>query len=197
MKQDKTTIALIGMLMLMIATAGCTAGTGETSKSLAEKSGIDTTGVQPGTSFKMEMKATEKNQQNLVQAEPIPKMENSLERENLIRRYKTLNDRDKVFHVYLMSYGKVVSYFTAKGKVSSVNSKLTQPEQLVKCEGDSYNKDCIVSSPQLDGSYGSNGDAVFFYTTDGAYVEWNGNYVVSERPLNIKTPVSLTKEVEN
>jgi len=174
---------------------------GDTQEQQNDKVGseVDTTDVEVGTSFEKEMKATEKNQQSLTQAEPIPKMENSLERENLKRRYDTLNDRDKVFHVYLMSFGKVVSYFPAQGKVSSVNSKLTQPEQLVPCDrtdgGGWDDEDCVVSSPQLDGSYGTNGDAVFFYTTDGSYVEWNGEYLVSERPLNIQTPLSLETDV--
>lgn len=165
---------------------------------LNEQTGIDTSGVQLGTSWLSEARATESNQQELMKAQPIPNMENSLERQNLINRYKTLNDRDKVFHVYLMSYGKVVAYYTAQGKVSSVNSKLTQPQQLVKCDradGHGRHEECVVDSPQLDGSYGTNGDGIFFYTTAGEYVEWNGEYLVSETPRNIQTPVSLEAEV--
>jgi hypothetical protein len=48
----------------------------------------------------------------------------------------------------------------------------------------------------MDGSYGSNGDAIFFFTTSGEYVEWNGKYVVSEEPLNINTAVSLEQQVD-
>lgn len=165
---------------------------------LNEQAGIDTSNVNLGTTWLAEARSTEANHKGLVQAHPIPKMENSLERQNLINRYQTLNDRDKVFHVYLMSYGKVVAYYTAQGKVSSVNSKLTQPEQIVKDTGNSGHgeqNDHVVSSPQLDGSYGTNGDAIFFYTTAGEYVEWNGEYLVSETPRNIQTPVSLQAEV--
>ena len=191
---------LIATVLLAGIVAAGLFGTGDTETDGPQN--IDIEGVQVGTSFQQEMKATEVNQQELTDAEPIPKMEDSLERENLKRRYNTLNDRDKVFHVYLMSYGKVVSYFTAQGKVSSVNSKLTQPEQVFRldgCDGWKTGNDCYrtVSSPQLDGSYGTNGDAVFFYTTDGSYVEWNGEYLASERPLNIQTPVTLTKKVES
>lgn len=158
----------------------------------------DTSDIEVGTSFWSEMKSTEANQQNLVKAEPIPVLEDSLERQNLRRRYETLNDQNQQFHVYLMSYGKVVSYYVAQGKVSSVNSKLTQPEQIVKDNGRSgagEQNDHVVSSPQLDGSYGTNGDGIFFFTTDGSYVEWNGEYLVSERPMNIQTPLSLEAEV--
>lgn len=191
-------VAAIGFLALVVIASGCT-DKGVSKKKQDKLSGdIDTSGVKLGESFLTEAKATEANHQGLVQAEPIPKMEDSLERQNLIRRYKTLNDQNQIFHVYLMSHGKVVSYFTAKGKVSSVNSKLTQPEQLVPCDrnnGGGRDEECVVSSPQLDGSYGTNGDAVFFFTTDGSYVEWNGEYVVSERPLSIQTPLSLETKV--
>lgn len=201
------THAVIGLLALTIAASGCVSSQENPSGNQAEEElteNIDTTGITPGTSFWAEMKATEANQQQLTKEEPIPAMEDSLERQNLKQRYQTLNDQNEIFHVYLMSHGKVVSYFAAQGKVSSVNSKLTQPQQLVRCRsGDqgrydtvnSNDQHCVVSSPQLDGSYGTNGDGVFFFTTDGSYVEWNGEYVVSERPLNINTPLSLEAQV--
>jgi len=147
--------------------------------------------VEVGTAFFSEMKSTEANQQNLIQAEPIPTLEDSLERQNLKRRYRTLNDQNQIFHVYLMSHGKVVSYFTARGKVSSVNSKLTNPQQFVGCDRDGGSgryEDCVVDAPQLDGSYGTNGNGKFFFDTSGAYIETNMEYIVSERPLNIRTP---------
>jgi len=102
----------IGFLAAVVIASGCTAQ-GPSKKQQDKLSGdVDTSGVNLGTSFITEAKATEANHQELVQAEPIPKMEDSLERENLKRRYETLNDQNEVFHVYLMSHGKVVSYFT-------------------------------------------------------------------------------------
>lgn len=197
----------LALITVAIVASGCTAQDqiNDKSQDIENSTNIDTSGAVPGATFWTEMKATEANQENLIKQQPIPGMENSLERENLVERYETLNNRDKIFHVYLMSHGKVVSYFTAQGKVSSVNSKLTQPEQLVRCRSgdqgeydnaDQRDKHCVVSSPQMDGSYGTNGDGVFFFTTDGSYVEWNGQYVVSERPLNIQTPLSLEADVE-
>jgi len=50
----------------------------------------------------------------------------------------------------------------------------------------------IVDSPQLDGSYGTNGDGIFFFTTEGAYVEWNGEYMVSDFPLKMSTTPALS-----
>lgn len=161
----------------------------------------DTSGITPGESFWWEMKQTEKNHLGLVQKEPPLQMDNSLERENLKRRYTLLNDRDKMFYVYLLSHGNFVGYFTAQGKVSSVNSKLTNPEQVFeipRCRDHNTGNNCypVTASPQMDGSYGTNGDAVFFFTTDGRYVEWNGQYLISDYQLPNIQPIKFTKSVE-
>jgi hypothetical protein len=198
MKKRHKVLTVLAITLTLVGTAS--AGwfdTGDQSKD--ELAGeVDTSGIDVGTSFWTEMEATEANQQDLVTAEPIPKMEDSLERNNLINRYKTLNDQNEIFHVYLLSHGKVVSYFTAQGKVSSVNSKLTQPEQIVKDDGhhgSGEQNDHVVSSPQLDGSYGTNGDGKFFFDTSGAYIETNMEYIVSQRPLNIRTPPVIETSV--
>jgi len=159
--------------------------------------------AQPSTQ-QIEQRQNEDNQQKLIQSQPVPTLDKSLERENIIRRLELLNDNDKVFFVYLVSYGKVMTYFTAKGKVSSVNSYLTSFSQIVRDEDCIHNTDfngqsgCYfaVEAPDLDGTYGENGDAVYFFTTEGAYVEWKGEYMVSDYPLRLTTPVALTREVE-
>lgn len=199
--------AALGVLLaLVVVASGCTAwqetDADTKAQELANQTGANADqSVTPGTAFWLEQKTTETIQQQLIKAEPLPNLEQSLERENIKRRYGVLNNRDKVFHVYLINYGKVMAYYTAKGKVSSVNSKLTQPEQVWRIPGcDEHNtgNNCWVttSSPQLDGSYGTNGDGKFFFTTDGAYVESNLKYIVSERQLNIRDNVQLTKQVE-
>lgn len=132
----------------------------------------------------------EDNQQKLMEVQPIPTLDRSLERENLIQRAKLLNDENKVFYVYLISYGKVMAFYTAKTKVSSLNSYLNPQEKVI----DSCNCNQItVDSADIDGSYGVNADGVFFFTTDGAYVEWKGEYMVSDYPLKLSTPPELVK----
>lgn len=195
---------IIIAVVALAALAGCNSMEGENAQEnadkIAEGSGQDLSDVEYGGSYIFEVKMTEKNQMHLVQKRPPFEMDDSLERQNLIQRYQYLNDKNNVHHVYLMSNdGKVVSYFVAQGKVSSVNSKLTndlQPVRIPGCDSHNEGNDCwkVVESPQMDGSYGSNGDAIFFFTTSGEYVEWNGKYVVSEKPLNIQTAVSLEHE---
>ena len=153
---------------------------------------------QEKTSAK-EAALTETNQARLLTTNPPPSLDTSLERQNLIDRLNLLNNQNKIFYVYLVSYGKVMAEYTAQGKISSVNSKLTTQEQVIKTPYfDSYNGAAgnlglVVESPDLDGSYGTNGDAVFFFTTEGAYVEWSGEYFVSDFPLSLSTPPVLVR----
>lgn len=197
--------AVIGM----VALAGCSFGddgNNDSGEDLAEDTGTNIEDVDVGESFGFEMKMTEKNQEQLVKNQPPEGMDTSLERQNLKKRYEYLNDQNNQHYVYLMSHGKVVTWYTASGKVSSVNSKLTNDKQIVRADNCDFDEGngaggsegaCYktVESPQMDGSYGTNGDAIFFFTTDGEYVQWNGEYIVSEQPLNIRTPPELTQEV--
>ena len=176
---------VIGIVLLIVAAmgAGC----------------IDKKTSYQDTTSGQEAKLTESNQARLLTASPPPQLDKSLERENLIRRLDLLNDENKIFYIYLVSYGKVMAEYVAKGKISSVNSRLTTQEQIVKdpfANALDNRQGKVVESPDLDGSYGTNGDAIFFFTTDGAYVEWAGEYMVSDFPLKLTTPPELVREIQ-
>lgn len=158
-----------------------------------------------------EQNHTEQNQKQLIEQQPAVSLSWSLERDNINKRTKMWNDPNKISYIYLVSYGKVMSFYTIKGKVSSVNSQVTNTEQLTwKCVNPdgtyATNENCggwaqhavegSVPSPAEDGSYGSNGDAIFFYTTDGAYVEWNGEYMLADQPLKLSTQPELVREIK-
>jgi len=38
----------------------------------------------------------------------------------------------------------------------------------------------VIESPDFDGTYGENPHGVFWFTPDGTYMEWNGNYFISD-----------------
>lgn len=150
--------------------------------------------------FGKEMAVTEENQSNLLKKQPPVKLDYSLERKNIIERTKRWNNENKVSYIYLLSYGNIISFYPIKGKVSSVNSTLTNPEQIVLTAdydvGEAHGRSAhVVSSPQEDGSYGTNGDAIFFFTTDGTYVEWNSEYLLVDKPLKVTQPVALVEQV--
>ena len=152
-----------------------------------------------GKSQKTEMRATEANQQRLLKSVPPPRMADSQERRNLVRRLTRFNTNDKISYIYLVSFGKVMAFYTVKGKVSSVNSLLTTPDQVLEVPtgGQGANPAVVISSPDLDGSYGSNGDAIFFFTTEDVYVEWRGEYMLADQPLRLVTPPALVRTIKD
>lgn len=159
--------------------------------------GCDST-VMNSTAQK-EQTLTEENQTRLLNNQAPPKLDWSLERENLIKRTNLWNDANKISYIYLINYGKVMSFYTIKGKVSSVNSQLTNTEQLSSrwiSENAGRYVDGVLPSPSEDGSYGTNGDAIFFFTTDNVYVEWKGDYMLVDQPLQLSTPPELVREVK-
>lgn len=147
----------------------------------------------------VEQEKTEENQSVLLEKQPPVKLDWSLERENINKRTTLWNDENKVSYIYLVNYGKVMAFYTIKGKVSSVNSQITNPEQLAhkyySYAGANFIEG-VLPSPAEDGSYGTNGDAIFFFTTEGVYVEWAGDYMLADEPLQLTTPPELIREVK-
>ncbi len=89
-----------------------------------------------------------------------------------------------------------MAYYTVSGKVSSLNSYMVPTQKIVDDPYGSFDAGGqVVESPDLDGTYGENAHGIFFFTTDGAYVEWQGQYLWSDQPLKISQPVQLTRAV--
>lgn len=135
---------------------------------------------------------TENNQKNLNKIQPAPTITWSLERDNLTKRSLLQNDRSVMFFMYIFVEGvsQPIGYYQVN-KVSSVDSQLTNTQQLVRGEyGNSGNGDFVLPSPSEDGSYGTNGDAVFGFTPEEIYIQTNMHYVTSTVPLHFQQPVN-------
>jgi len=153
-----------------------------------------------GETQKAEADFSEQQQKRLLTAHPQPALSYSLERVNLTERLERFNDPNKISYIYLLSdTGQIYAFLPIKGKVSSVNSKLSTGEQIVK---DPFRRHAVegadgevVESPQEDGSYGTNGDAIFFFTTEDVYVEWNGKYLFLDQPLQLTSQPLLIYDV--
>ena len=163
----------------------------------------ETVNQENKNTFMREAAKTELNQRRLINAVQIPNLETSQERKNLVRRLERFNTEDKISYIYLVNFGKVMAFYTIKGKVSSVNSLLTNPEQIIDDYGTQCDQhtgawgDCyVVSSPDIDGSYGTNGDAIFFFTTDDIYIEWSGDYMLVDQPLKLTQQPELIREIK-
>lgn len=169
--------------------------------SSSNRSTVNTENVN---TFMREAAKTEIQQRKHIVAVPIPQLETSQERKNLVRRLERFNTEDKISYIYLVNYGKVMAFYTIKGKISSVNSLLTNPQQLIDYYGRQCDQGMVrnygecyqVDSPDLDGSYGSNGDAIFFFTVDDVYVEWRGDYMLVDQPFKLTTQPELVRTIK-
>lgn len=169
----KATLILALMLALVLCATGC-----EYTGSVADKESQ----VKMADEFAIR--------------QPTPTdLEYSLERYNLIRRAYWVNgQREKanalpceiekpLGYIVLFSGNTVVGKFVVDGKVSSLNSFLTPDSEYYS--SDSINK----WLSDVDGSYGENDSGIFFFTPDGKYIEWSGEYLYSDIPFTVENPV--------
>lgn len=167
-------VLLIAAVFVMLASYSCKEGTVSNTTAVTEQA------------------LTEANQATLLANQPPPKLTWSLERDNLIKRFKLMNDRSIMFYMYIFNYGveAPIGYYQVN-KVSSVNSQLTSMQQIIsgKESGNNLPLEAAVAieSPAEDGSYGTNGDGVFGFTPDEIYIEHNMQYICSTVPLAFKT----------
>ena len=145
---------------------------------------------------RIEQTKVEKNMKVLQKVVEIPQLKNSLDRVNTKKRLELFDDPNKVSYVYLISYGRVMAHYVIKGKITSGNKRLTSTERLIKGRSGGYTNDIVMESPSLDGSYGHSSKYVFFWTTEGSYVQWNGEYMLCDMPLKLATKPELIKIVK-
>lgn len=139
----------------------------------------------------------------LQNSQPTPTDINySLERYNLIRRAYWVNgQREKAnalpcsvekplgYIVLITESGAILGSFVVDGKVSSLNSYLTPDSEYYEVDmGRSTIRDNEWIA-DVDGSYGSNDNGIFFFTPDGKYIEWTGTYLYSDIPFVVDTPI--------
>ncbi len=152
-----------------------------------------------------EMNGSEADTQKTIEAgsklqnnQPTPTdIEYSLERYNLIRRTYWVNgQRERAMslpceverplgYIVLFTGNVAVARFVVDGKVTSLNSFLTPDSEYYERKNDMTNRWLA----DVDGSYGENDDGIFFFTTDGKYIEWSGEYLYSDIPFEIENPI--------
>jgi hypothetical protein len=135
---------------------------------------------------------TEAYSVKLENARPYPmgQMFDSAERANLIERLLRMNNPNKIGYVYEFAMsGQIIQHYTIKGKVSSTASQLTNTHNIVDMCSGSY---CPVAVDSMgdDGSYGpeeGGENGIFFFTTNGVLVEYNGIWLYSDAPLGLSS----------
>lgn len=150
--------------------------------------------------------ATIQTANTLQNNQPTPTDINySLERYNLIRRAYWVNGQREKANTLICGVEKPLGYivlfcgnatvgsFVVDGKASSLNSFLTPDSEYYETTGgESWRYNNWLAD--VDGSYGENDNGIFFFTPDGKYIEWTGEYLYSDIPFEVKDPV-VTYEV--
>ena len=136
---------------------------------------------------------------DLQQSQPTPTdIDYSLERYNLIRRAYWVNGQrekalslpcpvEKPLGYVVLMLEAILGNFVVDGKVSSLNSFLTPDTTYPNSTGANWLAD-------VDGSYGENDNGIFFFTTDGKYIEWTGTYIYSDIPYIVDDPILKVQE---
>lgn len=160
--------------------------------------------VEDGINTRQDIANTRTTVNDLVNHQPTPTdLDYSLERYNLIRRAYWVNgQREKAINlpcgiikplgyvVLFSNSGAVIGRFIVDGKVSSLNSFLTP--NIIQ-EGTNSGYAIETELPDIDGSYGENVNGIFFFTTDGKYIEWTGDFLYSDIPFTVDDPILRTE----
>jgi len=136
-------------------------------------------------------KEHEKNAQSKLaqQAADSIKFTENAEIINIKARLELTSSLSKIGYIVLMNQsGQPVAYHTVKGKVTSGGKRLTSPQQF-------SSGGVSLVAPSDEGTYGSSGEYIFFWTPQGQYVQWNGNYLYSDQPIRLRIePLIITTE---
>lgn len=193
---NKKTIALICILMTaLLILSGCEFLSANETKSGTEE----------------DTKAQAKVADTLASHQKTPTDINySLERYNLIRRAYWVNGQREKANTMICEVEKPLGYivlfvgnttvgrFVVDGKVSSLNSFLT-PSNVDTYYGSGTGGYTTITTEtaDVDGSYGQNDNGIFFFTPNGNYIEWTGEYLYSDIPFEVESPVVKYEVIEN
>ncbi|MCL1700732.1 hypothetical protein [Lysinibacillus sp. Bpr_S20] len=165
-------------------------------KTLGFLSGLLLTGTLLGACDAMPESAQDKlskdNKEKLNQSVKVmesvktPKINYSVERENIAKRISVTNDANLLQWIYPMSAGRVIGRFPVRGKVTSGDKRLTST-QMLNDEGKSggYSYTHVVEAPDEMGAYGSSGGYIFWFDPSGQYHQHKGDYFLTTEPYKL------------
>lgn len=144
---------------------------------------IFTTGCQQGTSSPP-TKVTQ-SQKAAKAAESITFTENA-EIDNIKKRLELTSNPGLTGFVLLMNEaGQPIMYTGVTGKITSGSKRLTRGQTLVRGDRGPNYGDFVMHSPSDEGTWGSSSPYIYFWTTQGQYIQWNGKYLYSDKPFRI------------
>lgn len=118
-------------------------------------------------------------------AQAITFTENA-EIDNIKARLELTSSPSMLGYVALMNeMGQVVMYTGVKGKITSSGKRLTVPVQKYKIDRGANYGTTLGPAPSDEGTWGSSSPYIYFWTTNGQYIQWSGKYLYSDQPFRL------------
>lgn len=133
-----------------------------------------------------------------VAAESISFTENA-EIDNIKSRLQLTSDPGLTGFVLLMNEaGQPIMYTGIKGKITSGGKRLTRGQEFARGSRGGYRADIVMDAPSDEGTWGRSSPYIYFWTTQGQYIQWNGKYLYSDKPFrtNVKPLVIAINKLE-
>ncbi len=101
----------------------------------------------------------------------------------MIKYRRMLNGKTggQFYVVFLSKGGQPIDYFVTDRKCTSSHKRLTPTHKLVDPGANAV----VVKTASEDGTFGSSGPYIYCRTVDGKYKDWNGQYYVSDSPIEL------------
>lgn len=167
--------SLIGAVLVLAVTAGCSAGA-------------------QGTNSDKMMEARNNKVADIVLCGNEGQSNTC---RNLAEHVKRNEDPNRLTYVYLVNFqGEPYAYWVAKGPVTSTQAQMLPTDQVLDINpisGDSYREWAIMEGPGDDGSSGPALPGLFFYDEFGNEMEiYNVSVIMSDGLLNLPGVKQLT-----
>jgi hypothetical protein len=146
-------------------------------------------------------KQNEKAVNDLISNDTLPTISKSLDRANIKKRAEFLNQPDRIGYLYLLSdSGQLIKEVQVLGKATSLNSYMTPMEEVaynrIKTPYGTSDLTYVTEAPDLDGTWGTRPEGVFWFTPDEVYQEWNMGYFYSSERMTFTTKPLLIENVK-
>ena len=109
------------------------------------------------------------------------------------RRYEYMNDANKYgyFYGFVQGVDHPVIEYVVQGGVFPNSDLVSNPNYQEQCISGGSQCSVVLDKQQPDGTYGTNGNAMFGWTADGNYFEWDGPYAYAAQPLSFEGHVKV------
>jgi len=137
-----------------------------------------------------------KNQQAEVakQAANSIRFDGNAEIENIKKRLELTSNPNLLGFVVLFLDNQPIAYYSVKGKVTSGSKRLT-PSAEVNYRSGGTNGNLVAAvtpTPSDEGTFGSSSEYIYFWTTEGRYIQWDGKYLYSDQPIRLRVEPIVT-----